>query len=132
MKHLPENWMQAGEVIKYDKISLLIDRFDTKNQAEEKAYGYHPGLWKLHNLNPVGHNLFLPYTVGEHYMQTIAYLAIACGTMLTDTETGEQVSLYDALKSEDILSNGKVVGKKLVLKSTYIKDKDKLSDYKML
>lgn len=130
--NLPDNMLHMGDLVKFDKISLLIDRFDTKNDSETKAFEHHTKKSNLWRLNPLGHNLFLPYTVGEHYMQTIAFIATAIGTKLYDAETGEETNLYDALVTEDIIANGKKVGQKLVLSKEYVTDRAFVTDYKIM
>lgn len=133
IKNLPENMLHMGDLRKFDKVSLFIERFDTQNDAEEKGYSYFTDRSNLFRLNPLGHNLFLPYKTGEHYMQNIAFIATAIGTTLIDPITNEKTNLWEALVPEEIKdSSGKVIGKRLVLQKDYVIDKSYTEDYKMI
>lgn len=132
-KHLPDNMLHMGDLRKFDKISLLIERFDSQNDSDERMFSYHTDRNKFIRLNPIGENLFLPYKVGEHYMQNIAFIASAMGTKLIDPSTGIETNLYDALKEEDIKdNNGKIVGRKLVFDREYVTDSSYVDTYNMI
>ena len=132
-KHFPSNILHMGELRKFDKISLLIDRFDSQNDSDERQFSYHTDRAKFLRLNPIGDNLFLPYKCGEHYMQNIAFIASAMGTVLVDPKTGETTNLYDALITEDVKdSNGNIIGKRLILDKEYVTDSSHVDTYNMI
>ena len=51
-------------------------------------------------MNPVGENLFLPYKLGEHYMQTITFLALMENIEVED-KNGKTMKLFDAYYVEE-------------------------------
>ena len=93
-KSLPSNWIHAGEDVKQDKVSLFIRHMNALNESKKKERNYFTERSRLYKLNPFGENLFLPYKSGEHYMQTMAFLAMANNTKLVD-KNGNPISLYN-------------------------------------
>lgn len=114
-KDLPSNWINAGEDIKEDKVSLFIRQFNTLNDNKKKERDFFTRKSKLVKLNPLGENLFMPYKCGEHYMQTMSYLAMATSTKLID-ENGNPISLYNAYEIVPIDINNPKAGKTLAMK----------------
>lgn len=114
-KNLPSNWINAGDDIKEDKVSLFVRQFNTLNDNKKKEREFFTRKSKLVKLNPLGENLFLPYKCGEHYMQTMAYLAMANKTKLID-ENGNPISLYNALKVVPVDPSNLSIGKTLEMK----------------
>lgn len=114
-KSLPSNWLHAGDDVKEDKVSLFIRQFNTLNENKKKEREYFTNKSKWVKLNPVGENLFLPYKCGEHYMQTMAFLALANKTKLVD-ENGNPISLYNAYQVVPIDETKPELGKTLAMK----------------
>lgn len=114
-KDLPSNWLHAGDDVKEDKTSLFIRHFNVLNDNSRKERDWFTRKSKLVKLNPLGENLFMPYKVGEHYMQTMAYLAIANNTKLIDAN-GNPISLFNAYEVVPIDSSRPEAGNTLELK----------------
>lgn len=114
-KTLPSNWLHAGEDVKEDKVSLLIRQMNILNENRKREREFFTRKSKLVKLNPVGENLFLPYKSGEHYMQTMAFLAMANATKLIDTN-GNPISLYNAYQIVPVDERNPKAGKTLVMK----------------
>ena len=114
-KTLPSNWLHAGEDTKEDKVSLLIRQMNILNENRKREREFFTRKSKLVKLNPVGENLFLPYKSGEHYMQTMAFLAMANATKLIDTN-GNPISLYNAYQIVPVDERNPKAGKTLVMK----------------
>lgn len=123
-KDLPSNWLHAGDDVKEDKTSLFIRYFDILNKNQEESRDWFTRKKKFVKLNPLGENLFLPYKVGEHYMQSMAYLSIANNTKLIDSY-GNPISLFDAYEVAYIDDTKPEAGKTLRLKKGIrVKDDD--------
>lgn len=114
-KDMPSNWLNAGEDVKEDKVSLFMRHFDVLDNADRESRDWFTRKSKLVKLNPLGENLFLPYKVGEHYMQAMAFLAVANGTKLVDS-LGNPISLYNAYEVVPINDAKPELGKTLALK----------------
>lgn len=114
-KNLPSNWLHAGDDVKEDKVSLFIRHMNILNENKKKEREFYTNKSKLVKLNPVGENLFLPYKCGEHYMQTMAFLATANGTKLID-ENGNPISLFNAYEVVPSDDERPELGKTLALK----------------
>ena len=100
IKYLPENMMEAGKELKTNKMSLMIRHFNMDQQSKEHQRNFHPSKWRLQRMNPVGDNLFLPYKLGEHYMQTITFLALMEKIEVED-KNGKTMKLFDAYYVEE-------------------------------
>lgn len=114
-KYLPSNWINAGEDIKEDKVSLFIRRMNSLNDSKKRERDFFTRKSRLQKMNPVGENLFLPYKAGEHYMQTIGYISLAVDTKLLD-EKGNPISLWDSLIVTSIDENNPKAGKTLSIR----------------
>jgi hypothetical protein len=114
-KNLPSNWLHAGDDVKEDKVSLFIRQMNALNENKKKERDFYTNKSKLVKLNPVGENLFLPYKCGEHYMQTMAFLATANGTKLIDSN-GNPITLYNAYQVVPIDERRPELGKTLAMK----------------
>lgn len=114
-KDLPSNWLHAGDDVKEDKVSLFIRQMNVSNENKKKERDFYTRKSRLVKLNPLGENLFLPYKSGEHYMQTMAFLALANGTKLIDPN-GNPISLYNSYEVVPIDENDPSKGKTLSMK----------------
>lgn len=114
-KYLPENWLEAGMGVKNNKISLFMKRFNVQNNLDTETRNWSTRESRLTRLNPFGNNLMLPYKSGDHYMQSMSYLAAANHYKFLDTN-GETISLWDALEVKNIDDSNPKAGKTLELK----------------
>lgn len=115
LRNLIPNMMQAFEDVKYDKVSLFIKQMNAFNTSKEEHRNMFTRKSKWVKANPLGENLFLFHKSGEHYMQTIAYLATANNIKLRDIN-GKPISLYNAYQVVDVDPDNPKAGKKLELK----------------
>lgn len=82
-----------GRQVKFDKLSLFIRDF---NVLEDNSKDFKD--WNIRRSwirNALGKSIWLPYKAGEHYMQTLPFLALAMKTKIYDKE-GVQTSLWDS------------------------------------
>lgn len=114
-KYLPENWLEAGMGVKNNKVSLFMKRFNVQNNLDTETRNWSTRESRLTRLNPFGNNLMLPYKSGDHYMQSMSYLAAANHYKFLDTN-GEAISLWDALEVKNIDDSNTKAGKALELK----------------
>lgn len=114
-KYLPENWLEAGMGVKNNKVSLFMKRFNVQNNLDTETRNWSTRESRLTRLNPFGNNLMLPYKSGDHYMQSMSYLAAANHYKFLDTN-GETISLWDALEVKNIDDSNPKAGKTLELK----------------
>ena len=115
-KDLPSNWIHAGDDVKQDKVSLFIRHMNALNENKKNEREYFTERSKLTKLNPFGENLFLPYKSGEHYMQTMSYLAMANNTKLVDGN-GNPISLYNCYQVVPIDENKPELGNTLTMRT---------------
>ena len=114
-KYLPENWLEAGMGVKNNKVSLFMKKFNVQNNLDTETRNWSTRESRLTRLNPFGNNLMLPYKSGDHYMQSMSYLAAANHYKFLDTN-GETISLWDALEVKNIDDSNPKAGKTLELK----------------
>ena len=130
MKSLPSNLWNTGKDVKTDKVSLIIDKFNVLGENKRKFKDMHTTDSRIYNF--FGESLMLPYKAGDHYMQTISYLAIMNGTFVYDSN-GNRISLWDAYTTEDVDPNNSKLGKKLSIKDGVVfKDKDSIPTYHLI
>lgn len=114
-KYLPKNWLEAGKAVKNNKYSLFMKRFNVQNNLETETRRWSTRESRLTRLNPFGNNLMLPYKSGDHYMQTMSYLAAANHYKFIDA-SGNEMSLWDALEVKNIDDSNPKAGKTLELR----------------
>ena len=84
---------------KDDKVTLLIRQFNIQQKNREKAGRFRSSKGQFwHNINPIGDKLFMPYELGERYMQTVGYLAQMINTTVKEDlgggNYGPSINLY--------------------------------------
>jgi hypothetical protein len=138
---LPSNLLNFGKQEKEDKVSLAIKHFNMFGENKLNQREWHTRRNRI--IEFFGRSLYLPYKSGDHYMQSMSYLALANHTKVYD-ENGEERRLWDAYSVVDITDEDgntgtrdkkgklKKYGKKLELNGTYITKKSDVSKYKML
>ena len=111
---LGRNLLEAGEDQKQDKVSLMIRHMDIGYENASKYKDFHTTKSRAYKLNPVGENLFLPYKTGEHYMQTVGFLALMDNVKVVDGN--KTISLWDAYEVSPFNVNDPDGSKTLTLK----------------
>ena len=93
-QHCPQMWMQFGNQVKDDKMSLFLTAMNSSGNNREHFRNWHPSKSKWENIyRELG---YLPYSSGDHYMQAMSYLAVAHGTKLYDTDGTYLNNLWEA------------------------------------
>lgn len=102
-ENLPDNLWDGltGVQIQTNKVALFIRHANILGKSKQEQRDWHTNEWRLTRANPLGGNLFLPYKAGEHYMQSIPYLALASTIKLYDKD-GMKLSLLNAYKVVDL------------------------------
>lgn len=124
-----DNWLDYGSNNTDNKIALFIRHFNMlgDNRQEQREWGRHSRIY-----NMFSKSLMLPYKSGDHYMQSISYLAVASKIKLYD-ENGLQIPMYNAYHVVDNTdSYGRKKGKTLELKGTFFKGKEAKAEYDMI
>lgn len=146
---IPSNWRHAGSIQKDDKMSLFIRYFNIRGDNREKFRSMYNRQSRLHRF--IDSSVYLPYSSGDHYMQSMSYLCIAHGTSIYSNgieknlwdcykrvESGKkgQDSTYtlefDGLLLETAVGPNGVTFDKLDKNKVFLKDKNKSSEYNML
>ena len=152
-KSLASNWRHPGSVQKDDKMSLFIRYFNVRGDNREKFRSRYNRQSKLHRF--IDSSIYLPYSSGDHYMQSMSYLAVANGTTLYSSIGGSE-NLWDSYRRVENSRGGKRGNKKtytlefsgLLLETAvgpngvtfdkldnnevFLKDGSKIGDYNML
>lgn len=128
-----KNWWNYGKEFKEDKVNLFIRHFNVLGESRTKQrdwYTTNPKARRIYNM--FNESIFLPYKSGDHYMQSISYLASAYKTKVYD-ENGNKISLwkaYHVIDNKDTYDNGG--GKTLALEGTFYKDKHGIEEHKLI
>lgn len=95
--HFPEMWStDLGELRKDNRLSLFLEHMNAQNSNREKFRNWHTTRSRLNNFYRMV--WYLPYSSGDHYMQAMAYLAVAHGTKLYDTDGRMKSNLWESYK----------------------------------
>lgn len=128
-----KNWWNYGKEFKEDKVNLFIRHFNVLGESRTKQrdwYTTNPKARRIYNM--FNESIFLPYKSGDHYMQSIAYLASAYKTKVYD-KNGNKVSLWEAYHVVDNNDTyGNKGGKTLALEGTFYKDKHGIEEHKLI
>lgn len=130
-KYFVQNWMEYGEEFKENKVGQFIRHFNVlgENRTSYRNWNTDKGR-RIYNM--FSESLFLPYKSGDHYMQSIAYLALAQKIKVFD-ESGNRVSLFNAYSLVDNVDDkGNVAGKTLEMQGNFFKSKDGVKEYKLI
>ena len=106
-------WLEAGVDFKSNKLSLFIDKMNALGKNKEMFRGWHAQRNFVNNF--LRELIHLPYSSGDHYMQSIGYLAIAHRTKLYDPVSMTSKNLWDSYEkdaNQDV--NGNTAGKTLL------------------
>lgn len=130
---------QYGKEYPDDKLSLFVRQFNITNENLQEQRDWDTNISRLHRM--LNGSLFLPYKMGDHYMQTISYLALAQKTKvwyIDENGNKKTISLWDAYErvanEEDMFDafgnkiGTKKAGSKLVLKHEYYKEDSDLTE----
>lgn len=124
-KYLPNNLFEVGKEFKENKIGLLIRHFNIlgNNKENQRYWNTNKGR-RLFNI--FNRSLMAPYKTGDHYMQSISYIAMLRKIKVYD-ENGSRKSLFNAYSV--IKSNGV---KTLELPGIFFKTKDGKKEYDII
>lgn len=128
-----KNWWNYGKEFKEDRVNLFIRHFNALGESRTKQrdwYTQNPKARRIYNM--FNESIFLPYKSGDHYMQSMAYLAIAQRIKLYDGN-GNPISLWEAYKVVDNKDTyDRKGGKTLELNGTFFKHKGAKKEYDMI
>lgn len=153
---LPSNWRHAGSLQKDDKMSLFIRHFNILGNNREVFRTRHRNKSRIRRLCEEG--IFLPYSSGDHYMQSMSYLALAHNIHLIGThgtkcnlweaynrgkfstrktdKLGRELNKYDlefiGTKFTSAVGPDGITSKKLKEKEMFLKSGSDLNEYNML
>ena len=113
---IPSNWTHAGSLQKDDKMSLFIRYFNILGDNREVFKTRHRNKSRIRRLSESA--VFLPYSSGDHYMQSMAYLSLAHNTKLVGTK-GTRCNLWDAYKREKYIDKKSGVIDRVIDRSKY-------------
>lgn len=136
-KHLPFVVLETGKSMPDDELSLIMRHFNMlgDNKEAQKSYStYHSRAANF----IFGEALLLPYTSGEHYMQSMSYLALMHNIKVYDEE-GKEHRLLDmyrkkAISYTDIMGNTrtyKKAGSTIELDKVFFKSMEDRDNYFM-
>lgn len=127
---LPHNLWDTGKLVKDDKVSLLMTKFNMRGDNKRDQREWHTNRGRIRNF--FGDSLMMPYKSGDHYMQSMAYLSILNGTTVYDLQ-GNPLSLWDAYQVVDIDPSNPSAGKKIELKDGVVfKEKSGIPTYNLI
>lgn len=128
-----QNWMEYGSEFKENKVGLFIRHFNVLGENRTKQRDWHTvNRHKRRIFNMFNESLFLPYKSGDHYMQSMSYLALANKIKVYD-ERGNKVSLFNAYSVVDNTDlSGNTGGKTLEMKGTFFKTREGKAEYDMI
>lgn len=103
-KSIPYNIIQTGKKSKNDKVSLFIKTFDILHTNQQHYREWHKA--GLSNFSDAVWDeiAWAPYSRGDHYMQTVIYIALAKHMKLYDKDNNE-TTLWDILEVSDNVNN---------------------------
>lgn len=118
---LPECLLQSGLEFKTNKLDRFLLHFNAYGDIRQRHKEWDT-QYTNRVLNLAKSSLFAPYKSGDHYMQAMAYLAMALNTELYDSN-GNKVNLWDAYDNLIIdykgnSKNRKDIGMKMTLYKT--------------
>lgn len=102
LRCLPSNFSHPASLQKDDKMSLFIRYFNVRGDNREKfrsRYGRRSWLNRA-----IDASKYLPYSSGDHYMQSMAYLAIGHNTNIISANGGKKYNLLEAYRRVGIKS----------------------------
>lgn len=102
------NWANIGNLTKEDKVSLVIRKFDILGDQRSRQKGWYSDRNKFFGNFLYGESLMLPYSSGEHYMQSVTYLSLLDAIQLYDFN-GNKIKAFDAYKVVNIEGGNKTL-----------------------
>lgn len=130
------NIADFGRLDADNKMALLIRRWDILGENRQNYKDFETRhSWAF---NAIGKSWFLPYKAGEHYMQSIPYLALANHIKLWHEVDGklEEISLIDLFEKVD--NENATIGKQKkgqtiqVKEGVFFKSPENQAEYKMI
>lgn len=131
---LGEGLLQSGNKFKDDKMSLIIRHFNILGNNTERYREY--STYQSRSARILSKSILFPYTSGDHYMQSMSYLAMMHKTKFIDLE-GKTETMWDAYKRVDssyVDAQGREhisnkFGKTLQLSKVYFITEDERQEY---
>lgn len=126
-KSLPKNLWQTGQGVHDDKVNLFCRHFNIlglNKHAQKEWYTRRTRAAKFF----YGECLLMPYSAGDHYMQSMSYLAMAKGKKLIDSN-GNTVSMWDAYKVKKLDNHA---GHTLELQGDYFETEEDKEEYSLI
>lgn len=138
LTHVPQLLLQVGKTIKNDELSLIMRHFNMQNNNREVQRKYSTYKGRLHHV--FDEALLFPYTSGDHYMQTVPYLALLHKQRLIakdGSDAGNLLELYTKeaityIDSAGFRSKNKKYGGTIALQGVYFKTEEDRQEYLML
>lgn len=128
-----KNWWHYGDEFKEDRVSLFIRHFNIRGDNRNAYRNWdttNPTARRIYNM--FSESIYLPYKTGDHYMQTMSYLAMAHRIKVYD-EDGNKIRLWDAYQVKDNTDDkGNTSGKTLKLDGIFFKSRAGVEEYKMI
>lgn len=135
VQNFGSNISDFGRLDPDNKMALLIRRWDILGENRQNFKEFETRhSWAF---NAISKSWFLPYKAGEHYMQSIPYLALANGIKLWHEVDGklQEISLIDLFEMVDN-ENASIKGKKgktlKVKDGIFFKSPENQEQYKMI
>jgi len=112
---IPATILQLGKVAKDDELSLIMRHFNMLNNSREKQRQY--STYKSRVKHIYDESLLFPYTMGDHYMQSIPYLSLMHHQNLLaedGSKAGNLLQLYQKAAAKFTDSSGRTKTSKKV------------------
>lgn len=125
-KYLIPNFIQSGRIEAANKLDLLLERFNADTNNKTNVLKYHATTWNAWTRwrGTFDDIMYLPYSLGDRFMQSMSYLSLLYGTKVYD-ENGHEHSLMQIYRVEDNedLSDNTKAGKTLGINGVFYKEK---------
>lgn len=110
-----------------NKMSLFMDYMDTQSRFGQNLRSYETNKSRARNIFSTD-LLFLPYSMGDHYMQGIPFLSTAT-KLKVYLQDGQEVSFYDALQVTETAPGQKGSTKQMHLPTLLFKSQEGRAEY---
>lgn len=98
-KHFPSMWGKLGKLRKDNKLSLFLDFMNFQGDNRNDFKNWRTSRNRLNNTYRILG--YLPYSSGDHYMQSMSYLATAHKIKMYDTNGKVKSNMWDAYVVKD-------------------------------
>lgn len=108
-QHIGPCVAEMASPVKRNKLSLLIQMFDPMGDYYESLRNANYQKSKIARILGNGMLAYIGMNAGEHLLHCLTMLSILNHLKLTNTQTGDKISLYDALEVKDVGGTPKLV-----------------------